>query len=74
MSNSLDYAEFMFIQITKVKPDGVFTHWESAIYDNDLKIVSECTGPTYIGVMDTALAYIYDEYSAWVEEDAKELG
>ena len=72
MSDTFDYSDSMNMFITKVKSNGVFTHWKSTVYNNELKIVSECTGPTYIGVMDSALAYIYDEYPVWVEEDAND--
>lgn len=68
----LNKSDCITIKISKAKFAEEFSHWESTVYNNELKIVSECTGPTYIGVMDSALAYIYDEYPVWVEEDAND--
>ena len=70
--DELDYSDSMNMFITKVKSNGVFTHWESTVYNNELRTVAEYTGPTYRGVVDEALAYIMDEYPVWVEEDAND--
>jgi hypothetical protein len=67
-----NYSDSINIVVSKVRSNGVFTHWESDVYDQTLRVVSQCTGPTYMGVVDEALRYIYDEYPEWIEEDANE--
>ena len=72
MSDPFDYSDTVSITIYKVKHQGIFTHWESEIYNASFERVAQHTGPTYGSVLDEAVGYINEEYPDWIKENANE--
>lgn len=68
--HQLDYSDSYTIKITKVNFDGEFTHWESEYFTKDGEFWGSSTAPTFVGVLDSALEYLYDYNYEWTRDDA----
>lgn len=66
----LDYSDSFTIEVTKVKFDREFTHWEGMLYSSDGELHCEVTAPTMGGVLDEVMDYLYDRRYEWTKDDA----
>jgi hypothetical protein len=60
------------ITISKVNFDEHFYHWELVLNVNQL-LQAEYTAPTFTGILDEVVFYLYQEYSLEISQDANNL-
>ncbi len=60
------------ITISKVNFDEHFSHWELVLNVNQL-LETEYTAPTFPGILDEVVSYLYQEYSLEISQDANNL-
>ncbi len=57
------------ITVNKVNFDEQFSHWESTLYIDQI-VQAEYTAPTFPGILDEVVSYLYQEYYLEVSQDA----
>lgn len=68
MRDRLDYSDYVTIKVIRVKFDNKPTHWELEVVDSDGFDLGGATGPTFVGMLDTAADIMYTE--GWSRFDA----
>lgn len=73
MGEKLDYSDSYTINVSKVKFNGKFTHWEGDLSFSNDGWYCGVTAPTMGGVIDELLNYLYEVDYQWTKEDANEI-
>jgi len=61
MRDKLDYSDYVTIKVIRVKFGNKPTHWELEVVDSDGFDLGGATGPTFVGMMDTAYEIVSEE-------------
>jgi hypothetical protein len=69
-----DLSDSITIKLVKAKDYVGFSHWEVDIQSEKADVFLAGTGPSFLGVLDMASEYLYDQYqeNEWFKDNAND--